>query len=201
MAGRVRRRARRRDRARSSRRISAPGWSNSLGQKLLQLAGPGVPDVYQGTELWDFSLVDPDNRRPVDYASARDAAGARSTTAGCPTSTRPVRPSCWSCSARSRLRRDRPELFSGYVPLAADGPAAAHAIAFARSDNLVAVATRLPVGLEPPRRVGGHGAAAARRRQMDRRASPTGRWTARRRRLADLLERYPVALLVRPAAA
>src|SRR6185295_17819188 len=48
-------------------RISAPGWSNALGQKLLQLAGPGVPDVYQGTELFEYSLVDPDNRRPVDF--------------------------------------------------------------------------------------------------------------------------------------
>ncbi|MFD0804382.1 malto-oligosyltrehalose synthase, partial [Streptomonospora algeriensis] len=48
-------------------RIRAAGWSNSLGQKLLQLAGPGVPDLYQGSELWDLSLVDPDNRRAVDF--------------------------------------------------------------------------------------------------------------------------------------
>ena len=48
--------------------ITAPGWSNSLGQKLVQLTMPGVPDVYQGTELWEDSLVDPDNRRPVDFA-------------------------------------------------------------------------------------------------------------------------------------
>ncbi|MDN5920302.1 MAG: malto-oligosyltrehalose synthase, partial [Pseudonocardia sp.] len=48
--------------------IAEAGWSNSLGQKLLQMAGPGVPDVYQGTELFEYSLVDPDNRRPVDIA-------------------------------------------------------------------------------------------------------------------------------------
>ena len=48
--------------------ITPHGWSNSLGQKLVQLTMPGVPDVYQGTELWDDSLVDPDNRRPVDFA-------------------------------------------------------------------------------------------------------------------------------------
>ena len=48
--------------------IQAPGWSNSLSAKALQLAGPGVPDVYQGSELWETSLVDPDNRRPVDFA-------------------------------------------------------------------------------------------------------------------------------------
>ena len=47
--------------------ITGPGWSNALGQKLVQLTMPGIPDVYQGTELWDDSLVDPDNRRPVDF--------------------------------------------------------------------------------------------------------------------------------------
>ena len=51
--------------------LRRPGWSNSLSAKLIQLTAPGVPDVYQGTELWDFSLVDPDNRRPVDYAAPR----------------------------------------------------------------------------------------------------------------------------------
>src|SRR6185312_3934385 len=51
--------------------ITPYGWRNSLSQKLLQLTMPGVPDVYQGTELFDFSLVDPDNRRPVDFALRR----------------------------------------------------------------------------------------------------------------------------------
>ena len=48
--------------------IAQPGWSNSLSAKLVQVAGPGVPDVYQGSELWETSLVDPDNRRAVDFA-------------------------------------------------------------------------------------------------------------------------------------
>src|SRR6516225_3406572 len=48
-------------------RIKAAGMWNSLSQTLLKIAAPGVPDFYQGNELWDFSLVDPDNRRPVDY--------------------------------------------------------------------------------------------------------------------------------------
>ena len=48
-------------------RVRRPGWSNSLALKLLTLTAPGVPDLYQGSELWDLSLVDPDNRRPVDY--------------------------------------------------------------------------------------------------------------------------------------
>jgi (1->4)-alpha-D-glucan 1-alpha-D-glucosylmutase len=50
------------------KRIAAPGAVNALGQALLKITSPGVPDFYQGSELWDFSLVDPDNRRPVDFA-------------------------------------------------------------------------------------------------------------------------------------
>jgi (1->4)-alpha-D-glucan 1-alpha-D-glucosylmutase len=65
------------------------------GQKLLQLTMPGVPDVYQGTELWDYSLVDPDNRRPVDYDLRREAAGRARRGRGARRSTRPARPSCW----------------------------------------------------------------------------------------------------------
>jgi (1->4)-alpha-D-glucan 1-alpha-D-glucosylmutase len=49
------------------RRVAYPGMLNSLSQAILKIASPGVPDFYQGTELWDFSLVDPDNRRPVDF--------------------------------------------------------------------------------------------------------------------------------------
>ena len=56
---------------RVQRRIAFHGFLNSLAQLVLKIASPGVPDFYQGTELWDFSLVDPDNRRPVDYAKRR----------------------------------------------------------------------------------------------------------------------------------
>ena len=60
--------------------VRRPGWSNSLAAKLIQLTAPGVPDVYQGTEVWDTSLVDPDNRRPIDFASRRALlAAVRST--------------------------------------------------------------------------------------------------------------------------
>ena len=79
-------------------RIAPLGWSNSLSQKLLQLTMPGVPDVYQGTELWDFSLVDPDNRRPVDYARA-GSCWPPWTPARCRPSTRRARPSCSSSPA------------------------------------------------------------------------------------------------------
>src|SRR5207253_620399 len=58
----------RQDLAPLQRRVAFYGQVNSLSQTLLKLTSPGVPDIYQGQELWDFSLVDPDNRRPVDYA-------------------------------------------------------------------------------------------------------------------------------------
>ena len=59
--------------------VEQPGWSNALGQKLVQLTMPGIPDVYQGTELWEDSLVDPDNRRPVDFGLRRDLLSSLST--------------------------------------------------------------------------------------------------------------------------
>ncbi len=92
---------------------------------------PGVPDVYQGTELWDCSLVDPDNRRPVDFARRRELL-ARLDGGWLPADRATSGAAKLLVVARAlRLRRDRPELFSGYRPLAADGPAAEHAVAFA----------------------------------------------------------------------
>ena len=179
-------------------RIAPAGWSNSLGQKLLQLAGPGVPDVYQGTECFEYSLVDPDNRRPVDFGTRRALLG-RLDEHWLPDVDASGAAKLLVTTSALRLRRYRPELFTGYRPLVADGPAAAHAVAFARDPGLVAVATRLPVGL------------AARGGWADTvLALPDGAddWTdvitgesvsGSTPKLADLLARYPVALLVRPA--
>jgi (1->4)-alpha-D-glucan 1-alpha-D-glucosylmutase len=179
-------------------RISAPGWSNSLGQKLVQLAGPGVPDVYQGTDLFEYSLVDPDNRRPVDWATRRDLL-ARIDDGWLPDVDAEGAAKLLVTTSALRLRRFRPEVFAGYRALVADGPAAAHAVAFQRSPSLVAVATRLPVGLAAR---GGWGDTVL--------ALPDGAadWhdvvtdtavDGAAPRLAELLARYPVALLVRPA--
>ncbi|GAB3445360.1 malto-oligosyltrehalose synthase [Actinophytocola sediminis] len=172
-------------------RIAGPGWSNALGQKLLHLAGPGVPDVYQGTELFDLSLVDPDNRRPVDFA-ARERLLTRLETGWLPDVDATGAAKLHVVRTTLRLRRAHPELFTGYRPLPADGPAADHALAFARA-GVVAVATRLPVALA---RVGWQDTVLA---------LPPGRWTDRltgrdvppAAPLAELLDRYPVALLVR----
>jgi (1->4)-alpha-D-glucan 1-alpha-D-glucosylmutase len=179
-------------------RIAGPGRSNSLGQKLLQIAGPGVPDVYQGTELFDYSLVDPDNRRPVDWEARRQLL-ARLDEGWLPDVEADGAAKLLVTASALRLRRYRPEVFTGYRPLAAEGPAARHAVAFARSASLVAVATRLPVGLAER---GGWGDTVL--------PLPEGTtdWhdvitdtpiDGATPRLADVLARYPVALLVRPA--
>ena len=179
-------------------RIAGPGRSNSLGQKLLQLAGPGVPDVYQGTELFEYSLVDPDNRRPVDWATRREML-TRLDEGWLPELDAEGGAKLLVTASALRLRRYRPEVFDGYRPLPADGPAAGHAVAFQRSAALVAVVTRLPVGL-----------AAAGGWRDTVLPLPDGAddwWDVltgapvehAAPRLTDVLGRYPVALLVRPA--
>ncbi|MGC1211059.1 MAG: malto-oligosyltrehalose synthase [Micromonospora sp.] len=125
--------------------ITPAGWSNSLGQKLVQLAMPGIPDTYQGTELWENSLVDPDNRRPVDFTVRRDLL-ARLDGGWRPEVSADGTAKLLVVSRTLRLRRDHPELFTGYRPVPAHGPAGAHVVAFDRG-GAVAVATRLPLGL------------------------------------------------------
>lgn len=111
--------------------------NDSLGQKLLALTVPGVPDVYQGTELFDDSLVDPDNRRPVDYAVRRAALQARTD------------PKMRVVSAALWLRRDRPDVFldGSYRPVPATGSAAAHLISFLRGDDVLVAVSRWTVKL------------------------------------------------------
>jgi (1->4)-alpha-D-glucan 1-alpha-D-glucosylmutase len=130
-------------------RIDAFAASNSVSAKLVQLTMPGVPDVYQGSEFWERSLTDPDNRRPVDFAVRQEElakldAGSR-PEAGTEISKLLV------TSRALRLRRDRPELFGGYTPVTATGSAAGHLIAFSRGTEgalgALALATRLPAGL------------------------------------------------------
>ena len=172
------------------------GWSNALGQKLVQLAMPGVPDLYQGSELWDLSLVDPDNRRPVDFDRRRDLL-ARIDGGWLPELDDSGGAKLLIVTRALRLRRDRPELFRGsYESLPAQGPAADHLFAFARGGgHLVAVATRLPVTLL---RVGGWRGTTLPigpgpwTDVLTGQPVPSG-WVA----AEDLLQRYPVALLVR----
>ncbi|AZI57958.1 malto-oligosyltrehalose synthase [Nakamurella antarctica] len=127
-------------------KLTAPGWSNSLAAKLVSITGPGVPDVYQGTELWDYSLVDPDNRRLVDYDQRR-ALLAKINDGFVPAVDQSGAAKMLVTASALRLRRDSPELFNSYQPLYASGSAAKHVLAFDRG-GAVTVATRLPVGLQ-----------------------------------------------------
>jgi (1->4)-alpha-D-glucan 1-alpha-D-glucosylmutase len=113
-------------------RLDEHARSDGLGQKLIQLTAPGVPDVYQGTELWDDSLVDPDNRRPVDFAARREALSAQR------------HPKMRVVTAALRLRREKPDVFTDgdYTPLLAEGSAAGHVVAFVRGADVLTAATR-----------------------------------------------------------
>ncbi len=177
--------------AQMAARITPPGRSNSLSATLLQLTMPGVPDVYQGNELWDLSLVDPDNRRPVDFAARADLL-ARIDQGWLPAVDASGAAKLLVVSRALRARRDHPDRFTGYTPLHATGQAASHAVAFARR-GVIAVATRLPVGLAAH---DGWGETTL--------PLPEGTWTDALTgaqatgdvRLIDLLTPYPVALLL-----
>jgi (1->4)-alpha-D-glucan 1-alpha-D-glucosylmutase len=187
-----------------------PGWigqfvadlapaarANSLGGKLVQLTMPGVPDVYQGCELAGFALVDPDNRRPVDF-TRRGELLAR-LDAGQPAESLDAE-KLLVTSAALRLRRAHPDWFAGgYQPLAADGPAAGHCVAFCRGGQAVTVATRLPAGLAA---AGGWAGTVLPLPASGWRDVLTGVTHAGPRpSLAELTRRLPVALLVPAAAA
>ncbi|MER7894085.1 malto-oligosyltrehalose synthase [Micromonospora sp. NPDC094482] len=171
--------------------ITPAGWSNSLGQKLVQLAMPGVPDVYQGTELWDNSLVDPDNRRPVDFVVRRELL-TRLDGGWQPPVDAHGAAKLLVVSRTLRLRRDRSDLFTGYRPVPARGPAGRHAVAFDRG-GAVAVATRLPLRLAQS---GGWRDTVLSLPVNNVTDLFTGRvYSGGETSLADLLATYPVALL------
>ncbi|MCP2032712.1 (1-_4)-alpha-D-glucan 1-alpha-D-glucosylmutase [Okibacterium sp. HSC-33S16] len=172
--------------------VAQAGWSNSLAAKLIQITAPGVPDVYQGSELWETSLVDPDNRRSIDFDLRREFL-ARVDRGWLPPVDETGAAKLLVTARALRLRRDRPEWFSRYLAIPAYGSAAAHAVAFDRGDAIT-IATRLPVGL---RKRGGWGdttVVVAGRPLVD--AFTGERYAGGTLRLADLLHQYPVALLV-----
>ncbi|TKV60808.1 malto-oligosyltrehalose synthase [Nakamurella flava] len=175
-------------------RIRVAGWSNSLALKLLQVTGPGVPDVYQGTELWDFSLVDPDNRREVDYDRRRELLG-RLDSGWVPEIDESGAAKLLVTSRALRLRRDRPELFGSYAPVTVTGEAAGHLVAADRG-GAVTLATRLPVGLAERGGWGDTTVAVADGEWLD--ALTGARFTAESGLpVGAVLQRYPVALLHR----
>jgi len=126
-----------------SAELAPRGDANSLAQLLVKLAAPGVPDIYQGCELVDSSLVDPDNRRSVDYGTRarrlrelRDASQHDLRDLG--------DAKLWTIARVLGLRRKRPDLFGGpYVPRIATGPRAERVFAFQRGEALIAAVPRL----------------------------------------------------------
>jgi len=152
-------------------RVALPGIYNSLAQLVLKVTAPGVPDFYQGTELWDFSLVDPDNRRPVDYGLRSERLDALVGIDGDALHARIRQALARPADGTLKLlvtmralahRRHRRELYTtgAYRPLAAEGPRAAHLVAFARGEDspsitavgrlfaMLGAATHPPVGSE-----------------------------------------------------
>jgi len=148
------------------RRLARAGMVSSLAQLVLKLASPGVPDTYQGNEIWDFNLVDPDNRRPVDFEHRRHLLErvlplVESIEGGAaPTQEVASLVEHWEdgaikmfvTSAGLRFRRRHPGVMldGGYLPLQSEGPAADRLVAFARPHplgTLIAVVPRLVVSL------------------------------------------------------
>ncbi len=175
-----------------------PYWhATSLAQTMLRLTSPGVPDVYQGTELWDLSLVDPDNRRPVDYELRRKLLERATTATAEEALAEPAEglPKLWLIRRVLDVRARNQELFgerSSYVPIPVSGSRAEHVVAFARGGEAVVVVPRLLARL--------HDDWADTSIEL-----PAGPWedqlTGVRHSggtalLADLLGTFPVALLM-----
>jgi (1->4)-alpha-D-glucan 1-alpha-D-glucosylmutase len=179
-------------------RVVERGRVSSLAQTALLLTCPGIPDLYQGTELWDLSLVDPDNRRPVDYSRRRallaDLAGtgpeqalARADEGG---------PKLWLIHRVLGHRRRHPQAYgpgSGYEPLAVRGRGARHAVAFARTAGLAVVVPRLVA--DPGRAWPGTTVDLPRGGWAD--VLTGDRVDGGTASVADLLRRFPVAVLGR----
>jgi (1->4)-alpha-D-glucan 1-alpha-D-glucosylmutase len=179
--------------------VLLPGRINSLTQTLIKCVAPGVPDTYQGSELWDLRLVDPDNRGPIDYEIRR--AMLAELLAGLSVEEIMKRmdsgmPKLWIIYKALHLRRDHPDWFgesSIYAPLPAEGSKQEHLIAFCRGDSVAVVAPRWNVRLGT-----GFGSTTV--------ELPPGRWTnmlsgeemgGGKTRAQNLFRRFPVALLVR----
>jgi (1->4)-alpha-D-glucan 1-alpha-D-glucosylmutase len=173
--------------------ILQPARIESLSLVLLKLTAPGVPDLYQGSELWDLSLVDPDNRRPVDYEERRkclrELGGAESALQQMDRGL----PKMFVIREALRLRNEIE--FGEYRPVWASGPKAMNVVAFARGDRVLVAAPRLLL--------------SARNWEDTHLEIPAGRWRNRftddeieggRFEVARIFERFPVALFARDDA-
>jgi len=182
--------------------VKNAGRVNSLAQTLVKHTSPGVPDLYQGAELWDLSLVDPDNRRPVDYKLRRSLLQEINQLPPAQAAAEAMRraedglPKLWTIHQALHLRRERPESFAAdadYAPLDVVGAKAKHVVAYLRGNDVVTVVPRLTMLL-------------AGDWQRTTVLLPQGHWGNRLTGAAmegglvaveELLKDFPVALLVR----
>jgi (1->4)-alpha-D-glucan 1-alpha-D-glucosylmutase len=184
-------------------RIKDAGRINSLSQTLIKYTSPGVPDLYQGNEIWDLSLVDPDNRRPVDYelrrqmlAEIHQLSGTSDVASRIMERVEDGMPKMWVVHRALLLRKEHPEWFgpdAAYVPVVVEGSRVDHVIAYLRGDSVATVVPRWTIKL----------AGAWRDTTL---LLPEGSWINRltgatmqggRIALKTLLRDFPVALLVR----
>ncbi len=175
-----------------------PGHINSLAQTLIKLTAPGVPDIYQGNELWDLSLMDPDNRRPVNFSEREQLLAELENLS-------PERiwqrreeglPKLWLIQKTLQFRRRQPDWFNAdgrYQPLIAQGDKAAQAVVFSRGGNVITLVPRLVMRL-------------ANDWADTSLALPEGEWRNEltdktvgggERKIGELLKTFPVALLSR----
>jgi (1->4)-alpha-D-glucan 1-alpha-D-glucosylmutase len=186
-------------------RLVELGRVNSLAQTTLLLTCPGVPDLYQGTEVWDLSLVDPDNRRPVDYPARQrllaelDGAGTGAGAGAGPEQALARADEggqkLWLIAQVLRHRRQYPGMYgpaSGYEPLTVTGARAEHAVAFRRTGGLAVLVPRLVAGL-----AGDWADTAVQLPPGSWRSVLTGEQARGTVPAADLLARFPVAVLAR----
>jgi (1->4)-alpha-D-glucan 1-alpha-D-glucosylmutase len=182
-------------------RLLQAGRMNSLSQTLLKFTAPGIPDTYQGSELWDLSLVDPDNRRPVDYDLRRGMLSELQSGMDVDEVLRRMdsgMPKLYVVHKTLHLRREHPEWFgmeAAYSPIVAEGSKSNHLIAYLRGDSVAVFVPRWPLGL------GGNWA----RTSVE---LPQGKWKniftgeavmGGNLRVQSLMRRFPVALLTREA--
>ncbi len=178
-----------------------PGRINSLAQTLLKFTAPGVPDTYQGSELWDLRLVDPDNRGPVDYESRSVMLAELKSGLAVEEIMRRIDdglPKLWLVHCALKLRQERPEWFgkcAHYAPLEVSGPKSEHVIPYIRGQSVIACVPRWSATL------GGRWGSTS----VD---LPEGRWknvltqeevNGGSMRIETLLKRFPVALLTKQA--
>ena len=181
--------------------IVAAGRINSLAQTLIKCTAPGIPDAYQGSEIWDLRLVDPDNRGNIDYETRQSLLAELQAGMSVDDIMKRIEsglPKLWVIHKSLQLRREHPEWFgetSDYVPLSVEGSKPSHLVAFRRGESVAVFAPRWNLKL-----AGAFGSTTV--------ELPAGPWTniltgeifpGQKTRAQNLFTRFPVALLVKDA--